>query len=122
MVDGSTSTFDIKLSFSGAIRGEMTRAHSTQGLCDKTLSRIDVFLDGPVNGTSVSVHLLVDRSAGKLRGIFVVTPSGQSAIGSMAANYVIGVDLLSGTVESDLISGGVGTPEGHASGSWHCSM
>jgi hypothetical protein len=121
-VEGSTATFELKLSFSGAIRGDMTRAHSSRGLCDAGTARIDVFLDGAVEAKTVRVHLLVDRAPGPIRGIFAITPSGESALGSMAASYVIGADLVSGTVDSDLASGGVGTPAGHASGAWKCHL
>src|ERR1700674_3798807 len=44
-VDGSASTFDLNLLFSGAIQGNMTRAHSSAGLCDASASRINVILD-----------------------------------------------------------------------------
>jgi hypothetical protein len=120
-VDGSASTFDLNLSFSGAIQGDMARAHSTKGLCDSSASRIDVILDGQVGSRLVNVQILVDRVPGPIRGIFVVIPSDQtSGIGSMSAAYIIGADRVSGSVESSLASGGVGTPAGHASGSWQC--
>jgi hypothetical protein len=99
----------------------MTRAHSSQGLCDPSANRIDAFLDGNVNGTSIKVHLLVDRASGPVRGIFAVTfPDQTPAIGSMAARYLIGNDLISGNVDSDLASGLVGAPAGHAFGTWQC--
>jgi hypothetical protein len=105
-VEGSGAKFHLWLSLSGPLQAVVTRAHSSQGLCDSQESRIDVVLDGYLNDKRLEVQMLVNRQPGSVQGtIAVASPEQISAIGPMAATYVISPDKRSGRVQSDIASG-----------------